>query len=356
MSEKNDILVQVDHLTKYFPVKGTRGPGVQAVEDVSLFIKRGETLGLVGESGCGKTTLGRTILRLHEPTSGAILYDGVPIYEHKYPFDRQTVTVKDPDGSEHRRPQLVRKNVPKAKAVDMLPYRRKMQIIFQDPSASLDPRMTVGEIIGEALDIHKLCASKAERTERIKELLSMVGLNTEHANRYPHEFSGGQQQRVGIARALAVKPEFIVCDEPISALDVSIQSQVVNMLEDMQHDLGLTYLFIAHDLSVVRHISNRIGVMYLGTLVELAESYELNRNPIHPYTKTLLSAVPVPDPEVSRTRQRIVLEGDIPSPMNPPTGCRFHTRCPYATEKCKEAVPQLKEHAPGHWAACHLLG
>ena len=356
MSEKNDILVQVDHLTKYFPVKGTRGPGVQAVEDVSLFIKRGETLGLVGESGCGKTTLGRTILRLHEPTSGTILYDGEPIYEHEYPFDRQTVTVKDPDGTEHQRPLLVKKAVPREKAADMLPYRRKMQIIFQDPSASLDPRMTVGEIIGEALDIHKLCASKAERAERIKELLSMVGLNTEHANRYPHEFSGGQQQRVGIARALAVKPEFIVCDEPISALDVSIQSQVVNMLEDMQHDLGLTYLFIAHDLSVVRHISNRIGVMYLGTLVELAESYELNKNPIHPYTKTLLSAVPVPDPEVSRTRQRIVLEGDIPSPMNPPTGCRFHTRCPYATEKCKEAVPQLKEHAPGHWAACHLLG
>ena len=251
--------------------------------------------------------------------------------------------------------ELIRKRVPREKAVDMLPYRRKMQIIFQDPSASLDPRMTVGEIIGEAIDIHKLCASKAERTDRIKELLGRVGLNTEHANRYPHEFSGGQQQRVGIARALAVKPEFIVCDEPISALDVSIQSQVVNMLEDMQQELGLTYLFIAHDLSVVRHISRRIGVMYLGTMVELAESYELNKHPLHPYTKTLLSAVPVPDPEVSRTRQRIVLEGDIPSPINPPTGCRFHTRCPYATEACKQKAPAFKEYAPGHWAACHLL-
>ena len=335
MSE-NKILLEVQDLKKYFPVKGTKGPGVQAVESVSLFIHRGETLGLVGESGCGKTTLGRTILRLHEPTSGKIIYDGETIFE--------------------RTLDAAGKPVGQKVAVNMLPYRRKMQIIFQDPSASLDPRMTVGEIIGEALDIHKLYGSKQERTDRIKELLGQVGLNTEHANRYPHEFSGGQQQRVGIARALAVKPEFIVCDEPLSALDGSIQSLVVNMLEDMQQDLGLTYLFIAHDLSVVRHISNRIGVMYLGCLVELAESYELNRHPLHPYTKTLLSAVPVPDPEVSRSRQRIVLEGDIPSPMNPPTGCRFHTRCPYATDKCKQAVPEFKEHAPGHWAACHLLG
>ena len=350
-----NILVQVDHLTKYFPIKGQKGPGVQAVEDVSFAIHEGETLGLVGESGCGKTTLGRTILRLHEPTSGTILYRGEPIYQHEYPFEAKTVTVRGQDGATVEKTELIRKGVPREKAVDMLPYRRKMQIIFQDPSASLDPRMTVGEIIGEAIDIHKLCASKAERTDRIKELLGRVGLNTEHANRYPHEFSGGQQQRVGIARALAVKPEFIVCDEPISALDVSIQSQVVNMLEDMQQELGLTYLFIAHDLSVVRHISRRIGVMYLGTMVELAESYELNKHPLHPYTKTLLSAVPVPDPEVSRTRQRIVLEGDIPSPINPPTGCRFHTRCPYATEACKQKAPAFKEYAPGHWAACHLL-
>ena len=340
---EDKILLEVKNLKKYFPIKGVKGPGVQAVENVSLFIRKGETLGLVGESGCGKTTLGRTILQLHEPTSGEIIYDGTPIFQGQDPW------VRDEEG------KLTHRKVPKAKSANMLPYRRKMQIIFQDPSASLDPRMTVGEIIGEALDIHKLYSSKQERSDRIKELLGMVGLNTEHANRYPHEFSGGQQQRVGIARALAVKPEFIVCDEPISALDVSIQSQVVNMLEDMQQELGLTYLFIAHDLSVVRHISNRIGVMYLGSLVELAESYELNKNPLHPYTKTLLSAVPVPDPEISRPRQRIVLEGDIPSPMNPPTGCRFHTRCPYATKACSESVPEFREVEPGHYAACHLL-
>lgn len=328
MSEQKK-LVEIDHLRKYFPVKGTglgRRQYVHAVEDVSLCIYKGETLGLVGESGCGKTTLGRTIIRLHEPTSGKIIYDGEPIF----------------DGE-------------KKIAKKMLPYRRKMQIIFQDPSASLDPRMTVGEIIGEALDIHKICSSKAERNDRVKQLLAEVGLNTEHANRFPHEFSGGQQQRVGIARALAVDPEFIVCDEPISALDVSIQSQVVNMLEDLQEAKGLTYLFIAHDISVVRHISDRIGVMYLGAMVELAESYELCQHPIHPYTQTLLSAVPLPDPEKSRARQRILLEGDIPSPINPPSGCRFHTRCPYATDKCRECAPELKEYGPGHFAACHML-
>ena len=324
----SDTLVQVEHLQQYFPAGGygKNKKYIQAVDDVSFTIERGETLGLVGESGCGKTTTGRTLLRLYEPTGGRFVYDGETVFD-----------------------------VEKKIFAPMLPYRKKMQIIFQDPSASLDPRMTVGEIIGEAIDIHKLAANKKDRADMIKGLLARVGLNTEHANRYPHEFSGGQQQRVGIARALAVKPEFIVCDEPISALDVSIQSQVVNMLEDMQAEMGLTYLFIAHDLSVVRHISNRIGVMYLGSLVELGESYELNRHPIHPYTQTLLSAVPVPDPKLSRTRKRIILEGDVPSPMNPPSGCRFHTRCPYATQKCREEMPQFKEHEPGHWAACHLL-
>jgi oligopeptide/dipeptide ABC transporter, ATP-binding protein, C-terminal domain len=318
---KENKFLEIKNLKQYFPMnKGRNKRYVKAVDDVSFFVRQGETLGLVGESGCGKTTLGRSTLRLYEPTAGQIIYKGEDITK-----------------------------------VKMLPYRRKMQMIFQDPSASLDPRMTVGDIVGEALDIHKLAASKKDRNDKVKELLSRVGLNSEHANRYAHEFSGGQQQRIGIARALAVEPEFIVCDEPISALDVSIQSQIVNMLEDMQQDMGLTYLFIAHDLSVVRHISNRIGVMYLGNMVEIGESYELNKNPLHPYTQTLLSAVPIPDPQKSRSRQRIVLQGDIPSPMADIRGCKFHSRCPYATDKCTEEIPVLKEVAPEHYVACHLL-
>ena len=277
----SDTLVQVEHLQQYFPAGGygKNKKYIQAVDDVSFTIERGETLGLVGESGCGKTTTGRTLLRLYEPTGGRFIYDGDVIFD-----------------------------VEKKIKVDMLPYRKRMQIVFQDPYASLDPRMTVGDIIGEAIDVHKMAANKKERYDIIIEMLRRVGLNSEHANRYPHEFSGGQQQRVGIARALAVKPEFIVCDEPISALDVSIQSQVVNMLEDMQAEMGLTYLFIAHDLSVVRHISNRIGVMYLGSLVELGESYELNRHPIHPYTRSLLSAIPAPNPVVEKNRTALTYD------------------------------------------------
>ena len=240
--------------------------------------------------------------------------------------------------------------------MDFAPYRKKMQIVFQDPYASLDARMTVGDIVGEPIDIHKLAKSKKERHDMILSLLERVGLNSEHANRYPHEFSGGQRQRIGIARALAVNPEFIVCDEPISALDVSIQAQIVNMFEDLQQELGLTYLFIAHDLAIVKHISNRIGVMYLGKLVELAGSSELYKNPIHPYTRSLLSAIPIPDPKASRAKKRIVLEGDVPSPVNPPSGCRFRTRCPYATERCAAEVPEFKDYGGGHYAACHRIG
>lgn len=345
----SDKLLKVEHLYQYFPAGGfgKNKKYVQAVDDVSFFIKRGETLGLVGESGCGKTTTGRSLLRLYEPTKGRIVYDD------KVLFDSGDVPLVDENGKDivvDGKTQYGRKT-----AVDMKPYRREMQIVFQDPYASLDPRMTVGDIVGEAIDIHKLAASKEERYNKIQGLLERVGLNSEHANRYPHEFSGGQRQRVGIARALAVNPKFIVCDEPISALDVSIQAQVVNMFEDLQEQMGLTYLFIAHDLSVVKHISNRIGVMYLGKLVELADSYELIFHNMHPYTRSLISAIPIADPKTARASKRIVLEGDVPSPLNPPSGCRFRTRCPYATEKCAAEVPKFQEVSKGHYAACHHL-
>lgn len=315
-------LVEVKNLKQYFRAGGSvfKPMYVKAVDDVSFYIDKGETLGLVGESGCGKTTTGRTLLRLYEPTSGQIFYDGADITK-----------------------------------AQMMPYRRKMQIVFQDPYASLDPRMTVGDIVGEAIDIHKLTSNKSERREKIYAMLERVGLNSEHANRYPHEFSGGQRQRIGIARALAVDPEFIVCDEPISALDVSIQAQVVNMFEELQQDLGLTYLFIAHDLNVVKHISSRIGVMYLGKLVELADSYELTFRNLHPYTKSLISAIPIADPVESRSKKRIVLEGDVPSPLNPPSGCRFRTRCRYATELCAQKEPEFREVSKGHHVACHHI-
>ena len=321
-------LIEIQHLQQYFPAggHGANKRYVQAVDDVSFFIYKGETLGLVGESGCGKTTTGRTLLRLYEPTGGRFIYDNEVIFD-----------------------------VEKKQYADMLPYRKRMQIVFQDPYASLDPRMTVGDIVGEAIDVHKLAANKEERFERIISILERVGLNSEHANRYPHEFSGGQRQRVGIARALAVHPEFIVCDEPISALDVSIQAQVINMFEDLQEKMGLTYLFIAHDLSAVKHISNRIGVMYLGRMVELADSYELIDRPLHPYTKSLISAIPIADPKQARASQRIVLEGDVPSPLNPPSGCAFRTRCPYADERCAAQVPEWREVEKGHFSACHHI-
>ena len=322
----SDKLLQVEHLKQYFPAggMGKKRKFVKAVDDVSFFVNKGETLGLVGESGCGKTTTGRSILRLYEPTGGKITFD-----------DNVILDVEN-----------------KVK-VDMLPYRQKMQMVFQDPYASLDPRMTVGDIVGEAIDIHKLAANKKERHDRIISMLEKVGLNSEHANRYPHEFSGGQRQRVGIARALAVNPQFIVCDEPISALDVSIQAQVVNMFEELQEQMGLTYLFIAHDLSVVKHISDRIGVMYLGKMVELADSYELVARSLHPYTKSLISAIPIADPIKARASKRIVLQGDVPSPLNPPTGCRFRTRCPYADECCAQKEPEWREVEKGHYVACH---
>ena len=318
--ESGEILLEVKNLKKYYPVRTgfIKKTELKAVDDVSFFIRKGETLGIVGESGCGKTTLGRTVLRLEEPTSGDIIYEGESI---------------------------IGKN--------MKEYRKKMQIVFQDPYASLDPRKTVSDIIGEAMDIQKLCKTKEERRDKILELMKLVGLNAEFYNRFPHEFSGGQRQRIGIARALAVNPGFIICDEPVSALDVSIQAQIINMLEELQETRKLTYLFIAHDLAIVKHISTRIGVMYLGHMVELAESVELYRNPIHPYTEMLLSAIPIADPDLSAARKRIKLEGEVPSPLNPPSGCPFRTRCPKAGKACAESMPALREITPGHFAACH---
>ena len=325
MSEQmnNRPLIEVKHLKEYFPINvgGFRTKPLKAVDDVSFFINKGETLGLVGESGCGKTTVGRTLLHLYQPTGGEVWYNGKEL---------------------------------KTKA-DIKEFRKKATMVFQDPYSSLNPRMTVADIIGEPLDIHHMYKTKKEREERILELMDCVGLNSEHASRYAHEFSGGQRQRIGIARALAVDPDFIVCDEPVSALDVSIQAQVINMFDELQDRLGLTYLFIAHDLLVVRHISDRIAVMYLGKMVELADAKEIYEHPLHPYSKSLMSAVPVPDPKVARANKRIVLSGDIPSPLNAPSGCPFRTRCPIACEKCAESMPEFKETKPGHFVACHLV-
>ncbi|MBR3561808.1 MAG: ATP-binding cassette domain-containing protein [Oscillospiraceae bacterium] len=317
----NTPLVEIRHLKEYFPINVgmLKTKPLKAVDDVSFAIRKGETLGLVGESGCGKTTVGRTLLYLYKPTGGEILFNGKPV-------------------------------VSKA---DINEYRKKATMVFQDPYSSLNPRMTVSDIIGEPLDVHRMYANKQERHERILELMNRVGLNSEHAARYAHEFSGGQRQCIGIARALALDPEFIVCDEPVSALDVSIQAQVINMFGELQEQMGLTYLFIAHDILVVRHISNRIAVMYLGKMVELADAAEIYDHPLHPYTKSLMSAVPQPDPKIARANRRIVLSGDIPSPLNAPSGCPFRTRCPNATEACAASMPEFKEVSSGHFVACH---
>lgn len=322
MSEENKTLVEVKHLKQYFDINVGmfRTRPLKAVDDISFTINKGETLGLVGESGCGKTTAGRSILHLYKPTGGEVIYDGKPV-------DR----------------------------ANMQNFRTKATMVFQDPYSSLNPRMTVADIIAEPLDIHHMYSTPKERMDRVLELMGYVGLNSEHAARYAHEFSGGQRQRIGIARALAVNPEFIVCDEPVSALDVSIQAQVINMFDQLQDELGLTYLFIAHDLLVVRHISDRIAVMYLGRMVELADADEIYNHPLHPYSQSLLSAVPVPDPKLARANKRIVLSGDIPSPLNAPSGCPFRTRCRFAKDMCAESMPEFKEVEKGHFVACHRV-
>jgi len=326
MTANNDVLLQVEDLTMHFPIyRGVfqRQVGaVRAVDGVSFDVMRGETLGLVGESGCGKSTTGRAILQLYKPTAGNVHFEGMDLV--------------------------------KLKGEELRQMRRKMQMIFQDPYASLNPRMTVGQLVGEPLMVHNV-ATGAEISERVAHLLELVNMNPAFATRYPHEFSGGQRQRIGVARALALQPSFIICDEPISALDVSIQAQVVNLLEELQQQFNLTYLFIAHDLSMVKHISDRVAVMYLGVFVELADRDELYSNPLHPYTQALLSAVPIPDPVADAKRKRTILEGDVPSPANPPSGCRFRTRCPIAEARCAETRPQFREVKPGHFVACHLV-
>ena len=347
MAENEKYLLEVSHLKQYFPIGVGFGKHIplKAVDDISFAIKPGETLGLVGESGCGKTTVGRTLLQLYKPTAGRIVFDGNVLFDSGEVYDENGLPKLDAAG----KPVIDKSRIT---AADMLPYRKQMQMVFQDPYSSLNPRMTVEEIIAEPLDVHKLCSNNKERHEKVMSLMELVGLNAEHATRYPHEFSGGQRQRIGIARALAVDPKFIVCDEPVSALDVSIQAQVINMFEDLQSKLGVAYLFIAHDLLVVHHISDRIGVMYLGHMMELASADELNANPIHPYTESLLSAVPIPDPETARHSQRIVLEGDVPSPLHMPSGCPFRTRCRYATEQCAAQCPPLTDRGNNHFVAC----
>ena len=343
-NKNNDYLLKVEHLKQYFPVhQGFSTIPLKAVDDISFAIRPGETLGLVGESGCGKTTVGRTLLRLYQPTAGKITFDGKVLFDSGEQYDESGKMIVDANGK-----PVMGKKVD----VNMMPYRKEMQMVFQDPYSSLNPRMTVEDIIGEPLDVHKLYRNRKERREKILDLMELVGLNAEHAMRYAHEFSGGQRQRIGIARALAVNPKFIVCDEAVSALDVSIQAQVVNMFEELQEKLGVAYLFIAHDLLVVHHISDRIAVMYLGKMMEIADADELNANPIHPYTLSLLSAVPIQDPETARKSHRIVLEGDVPSPLKMPTGCPFRTRCKYATEKCGQEMPQLTDRGNGHMVAC----
>lgn len=344
MSENEKYLLKVNHLKQYFPVRqGFKTIPLKAVDDISFAVKPGETLGLVGESGCGKTTVGRTLLRLYQPTAGRIEFDGEVLFDSGEQYDEEGKIVLGADG----KPVIGTKI-----DVNMLPYRKQMQMVFQDPYSSLNPRMTVEDIIGEPLDVHGLYSNRNERREKILGLMELVGLNAEHAMRYAHEFSGGQRQRICIARALALNPEFVVCDEPVSALDVSIQAQIINLLKDLQEQYKLTYLFISHDLSVVEHISDTVGVMYLGNLVEYGATEDIFRHPLHPYTKALFSAIPVPDPDAKM--DRIVLEGTIPSPANPPSGCKFHTRCANCMAKCKEVAPQQKEIEPGHYVVCHL--